>query len=167
MITVRVYSNQPSVSLEIDGNFFATLEGHTIFEFLSVPLHLGITTVTAYAGSCTDTVSWTRVDKPNADYIYVDPNPGFNVKNWFTLGQSEEDLFPQDRYSLMDTIGDLMAEPHAAELIEAYLPQLKDNPMLKKAKAFTLFKIVNRMSGSFDESIVQELNQKLKEIPKN
>ena len=167
VITVRVYSNQPSVSLEIDGNFFATLEGHTIFEFLSVPLHLGITTVTAYAGSCTDTVSWTRVDKPNADYIYVDPNPGVNVKNWFTLGQSEEDLFPQDRYSLMDTIGDLMAEPHAAELIEAYLPQLKDNPMLKKAKAFTLFKIVNRMSGSFDESIVQELNQKLKEIPKN
>ena len=106
------------------------------------------------------------MDTPNTDYAYIDPNPGFNVKNWFTLGQSEEDLFPQDRYSLMDTIGDLMAEPRAVKLIGEYLPQLKDNPMLEKAKAFTLFKIVNRMSGSFDETVVQELNQKLKELPK-
>lgn len=166
VITVRVYSNQPSVSLEVDGTPFASLEGNAVFEFQNVPLHAGVTTVTARAGNCTDIVSWTRVDTPNTDYAYIDPNPGFNVKNWFTLGQSEEDLFPQDRYSLMDTIGDLMAEPRAVKLIGEYLPQLKDNPMLEKAKAFTLFKIVNRMSGSFDETVVQELNQKLKELPK-
>lgn len=165
-ITVRVYSNLPEVSLQVDGKLFAKKKGKTVFEFHDVPLHKGVTTVVAYAGNCTDSVCWTQVDSPNSEYIYVDPNPGFNVKNWFTLGQREEDLFPTDRYSLMDSLGDLMSEPQAVELIEAYLPQLRGNPMLKKAKRFTLFKILNRSSGSFDEDIIRELNQKLNHIPK-
>ena len=165
-MTVRIYTNQPHVTLEVEGAFFAEQDGQTVFVFENVPLHAGENTVTAHAGSCTDTVTWTRVDAPNLDYTYVDPNPGFNVKNWFTPGQGEGDLFPEDRFSLMDSIGDLMDNPQAAELIETYLPQLKNNAAMKVAKMFSLFEILNHMSSSFDEDTVQELNQKLTELHK-
>lgn len=66
----------------------------------------------------------------------------------------------------MDSIGDLMDNPQAAELIETYLPQLKNNAAMKVAKMFSLFEILNHMSSSFDEDTVQELNQKLTELHK-
>ena len=59
-----------------------------------------------------------------------------------------------------------MSEPQAAELIETYLPQLKNNTLLKVAKMFSLFEILNHMSSSFDEDTVQELNKKLTELHK-
>lgn len=165
-MTVRVYTNQPHVALEVNGALFAQQDGQTVFVFEDVPLRDGENTVTAHAGNCADTVVWTRVDTPNPDYVYVDPNPGFNVKNWFTLGQREEDLFPEDCYSLMDSIGDLTDNPQTAELLETCLPQLKNNNLLKVAKTFSLFEIVNHMSSSFDEDAVQELNRKLTAIRK-
>lgn len=132
-MTVRIYTNQPHVTLEVDGAFFAEQDGQTVFVFEEVPLHAGENTMTAHVGNCTDTVTWTRVDTTNPDYTYVDPNPGFNVKNWFTPGQGEGGLFPEDRFSLMDSIGNLMDNPQAAELIETYLPQLKNNTVMKVA----------------------------------
>lgn len=165
-MTVRIYTNQPHVKLEVNGEFFAEQDSRTVFVFENVPLRSGENTVTAYAGDCTDTVTWTRVDAPNPDYTYIDPNPGFNVKNWFTSGSGEGNLFPEDRFSLMDSIGDLMSEPQAAELIETYLPQLKNNTLLKVAKMFSLFEILNHMSSFFDEDTVQELNKKLTELHK-
>lgn len=165
-ITVKVYSNQPSVELEVNGRPFAARSDSTVFVFENVPLQPGENTVTARADAQSDTVVWERVDQPEQSYIYVDPNPGYNVKNWFTLGQTEEDLFPADRYSLMDTMTDLTAEPRCVELIQEYLPAVAANERFKKAGSFTLFKIVNRMSGSFDEDTVQQLNRRLNEIPK-
>lgn len=67
----------------------------------------------------------------------------------------------------MDTVGDLLDEPRATALIEEYLPELKESPVFKKEKAFTLFKIVNRKSSVFDEELVRELNEKLKQISKS
>lgn len=165
-IAVKVYSNQPSVALEVNGRPFAVRSGRTVFTFENVPLQPGENTVTARAGASADTVVWERVDRPEQSYIYVDPNPGYNVKNWFTLGQTEEDLFPADRYSLMDTMADLTAQPQCMERILEYLPALGKDERLRKASSFTLFKIVNRMSGSFDEKRVQELNRRLNKIPK-
>lgn len=166
-ITVRVYSNLKKVCLEVDGKYFEEKEGAGVFEFFNVPLHAGKNKVTARNGNCTDTVTWTLVESPNPQDTYIDPNPDYNVKNWFTLNQSEEELFPKDRYSLMDTVGDLLDEPRATALIEEYLPELKESPVFKKEKAFTLFKIVNRKSSVFDEELVRELNEKLKQISKS
>ena len=87
-------------------------------------------------------------------------------EHYRALGQSEEDLFPADRYSLMDTMGDLLAIPQTAELIRQACPALWDDPRLLGAKSFTLFKLVNRLSGSFPEDTVKELNRKLGEIAK-
>ena len=165
-ITVRVYSNAKEVALTVNGEAFQTKSGDKVFVFEHVPLKMGENTVTAAAGEVADTVIWNRTEQPNPAYTYVDPNPGYNVKNWFTLGQSEEDLFPADRYSLMDTMGDLLANPQTAELIRQACPALWDDPRLLGAKSFTLFKLVNRLSGSFPEDTVKELNRKLGEIAK-
>lgn len=165
-ITVKVYSNCSEVSLEVNGEAFGTAAGSRVFVFENVPLQAGENTVIARSGDCVDTVVWEKVEQPEQSYIYVDPNPGFNVANWFTLGESEEDLFPEDKYSLMDTLKDLTANPETMALITGDLPQLVSHPMFQKAGSFTLMKIVNRMSGMFDEDVVQALNRKLNKISK-
>lgn len=165
-ITVRIYSNCTSVELIVNGSVFSEQTGQYVFEFPNVPLTSGLNTIVARSKTAEDSVNWNRVETPNAAYTYSDPNPGYNVQNWFTLGETEQDLFPEDRYSLMDSLDDLMKNPEAFALMQEFLPQLFGNQKLMKAKSFTLFKIVNRMSGSFDEEIVQELNNRLRQIKK-
>lgn len=165
-IKVTVYSNQAEVQLTVNGERLPAQRGKTRFEF-DVPLRPGENIVTACAAGQQDRVVWNRVEQPNPAYTYHDPNPGYNVKNWFTLGQTEQDLFPADRYSLMDTIADLLAEPRAVETIQAMMPGLVDDPRIAKAGAFTLFKLLNRTSGQHPEALVQELNRALNGIKKN
>ena len=66
--TVKVYSNEPSVTLYVDGKQFAkqTREDH-VFTF-NVPLS-GDIRVEAVAGEQRDSAAFRKVDKPNPDYV--------------------------------------------------------------------------------------------------
>ena len=63
---VKVYSNQPQVTLLANGREIATKQGDKVFTF-TVPLQ-GEVKLEAVAGDCTDTASIRRVDKPNPAY---------------------------------------------------------------------------------------------------
>ena len=108
----------------------------------------------------------TRVAEPERSYIYDNPNPGFNVENWFTLENGEEELFPEDRFSIMDEMGDLKAAPEAWALLEKEVPQITGDPRSGKMPRMSLLRIINRISGQFEEEFVKELNRKLNEISK-
>ena len=56
---IKVYSNQPEVTLFVDGTAFATVSGKTIFKF-QVPI-TGTHTITAKADSCEDSITIRRV----------------------------------------------------------------------------------------------------------
>ena len=113
-----------------------------------------------------DEITLTRVAEPEKSYIFVDPNPEINVKNWFTMGQSEDDLFPEGRFSIMDDIGDLRANIEAWALLEQETPQITGDERAKKMTTMPLLRIINRMGGVFGEDFVKELNKKLGQISK-
>ena len=60
---IKVYSNQPRVTLFVDGKEFAAQDGDRIFKF-TVPIS-GTHEIKAVAGGCTDCMTITKADKPN------------------------------------------------------------------------------------------------------
>lgn len=59
---VKVYSNQPEVSLYVNGELYQTLKGDKVFLFEQVPLFDGFTCLTACAGECSDTMTLEKVE---------------------------------------------------------------------------------------------------------
>ena len=164
--TIKIYSNQPQVTLYCDGILFAEQHGDKIFVFENVPLHTGENFFAATAGELRDEMTLTQVAEPEKSYIYDNPNPGFNVENWFTLEQGEENLFPTDRFSIMDEIGELAACPEAWALLEQEVPMITGDPRGLSMPRMSLLRIINRISSQFTEDFVKDLNRKLNTIPK-
>ena len=76
--TVKVYSNQPEVSLYKDGQLVETKRGEKVFEF-RVSLDPE-TRFEAKAGACTDSAVLHKVDTPNPDYVLKGKSS--NSANW-------------------------------------------------------------------------------------
>ena len=68
-IEVKVYSNQKTVALFVDGQKIAEQTGEHVFTF-KVPLN-GEVKLQAVAGECIDTASFRKVDTPNPGYKLV------------------------------------------------------------------------------------------------
>ena len=164
--TIKVYSNVNTVELIVNGQKYGSLCGSRVFTFEDVPLTTGENVICAIAGGLCDEMVISKTDKPEESYIFVDPNPEFNVKNWFTPGQSEEDLFPENSYSIMDRMGVLMSNPEVWALLEEKIPQVVTNPRARLNVNMTLLRAINFMSGQFQEEYIIELNRKLNAIAK-
>lgn len=164
--TIKVYSNQPEVTLEVNGKTFGSLVGERVFTFEQVPMNLGENSIRVFAGVLQDEITIIGVNQPDESYIYHDPNPEFNVKNWFTMGQSKEELFPENYFSIMDEMGTLSANQEAWALLEQEVPQVTENPRAKTMPSITLLRVINRMSGLFEEEFIKQLNLKLNQISK-
>lgn len=104
---VKVYSNQPQVTLLVDGHVFATLADNRVFKF-SVPI-TGDHMIEAKAGDNVDTIAVRKVDKPNPAYSFGRVG---GVANWF-----DEADFDSACYSIRDTMGTLMQNPATAEIV--------------------------------------------------
>ena len=159
--TIKVYSNQDEVTLWANGAMIATSVGKAVFVFSNVPLQPGENTIHAVAGDHSDEIILNRVEKPETSYVFIDPNPGIDVANWFTLGQSQDDLFPADRYSIMDEMGDLVKNEQVWALLEREIPQIARDPRTKAIKQMTLLTILNWAKGQFTEDQVKKLNSEL------
>lgn len=163
-IDIKVYSNLSPVRLYVNGMFVGEQSGNRMFMFLGIRLLEGENRIEVRSGGFHDEMILTKVMEPVAEYTYVDPNPGFNVKNWF-LKDSEE-LNPDACYSLWDTVGDLKNNRETWELLKAELPGLWDDPTFEKRDQYVLFKLINRASSRFEESAVRQVNEKLMRIGK-
>ncbi|MBW3088757.1 hypothetical protein KIH77_08460 [Bifidobacterium sp. 82T24] len=126
-IDVKVYSNQPSVSLVVDGRPFATLEAPAqpdphVFVFRDVPLADGYTRVEAHAGDVSDSTSWRKVAEPYEPYTFVDPEGGNIVMNWFDDVSADEGLpvdapYDESHYSVHDTVSTILDNPEASATV--------------------------------------------------
>lgn len=164
-IAVKIYSNQPEVTLSVNGA--ASLSGivkNGICIFPEVPLQEDANVVTAAAGECRDQAVFHKVAEADRTYVFVDPNPGINVRNWFTKEQGEIDLFPEDRYSILDTIGTLLENPQAWAIVKEMAPAATERAV--PGSEVTLLWVVNKMRARFSEADIKELNQKLIMIEK-
>ena len=66
-IKIKVYSNQPTVTLKVNGKELASSQGKDHVFTFRVPLE-GEVKVEAVAGKCRDKAVFTHVDTPNPDY---------------------------------------------------------------------------------------------------
>ena len=167
-IRVKVYSNQKEVMLTAGGNAYRAESDNGIFFFHDIPLVMGENLMTAESGDCADHAVFVREAEPEASYTFVDPNPEINVRNWFLDEQEQEKMFPEEYCSVMDPVSDLVKNPQAMEVIEAWSMKLADGMRSRKA-TMPLYRIINFMRAEFKEEQVKELNQsltKIKKLPK-
>ncbi len=163
---IKVYSNQPAVTLCVDGKEFARQEGHRVFKF-QVPIS-GEHTIQACAGDCHSVILVRKVSAPNPAYTL----PGrAAVVNWFDQGENDPTCF-----SVNDKLGELQAHPKAGAIVGQMMAQgaasrgdvadaVKDNPGLVRMMArMTLISLL-KQGGAAKEQI-EQLNRVLQTIKK-
>lgn len=164
---IKVYSNQPEVSLYVDGRLLAVQTGKTVFKF-QVPI-IGEHSIEACSGSACAVMQVRKADAPNSDYVL----PGrAAVVNWFDQGETDPTCF-----SVNDKLGEIQAHPQAGPIISQMMSKgaesrgdvataVKDNPgLVRMMGRMTLLSLL-KQSGADAES-VQQLNRVLQGIKKS
>ena len=105
---VKVYSNQDTVTLTLDGQVFETQVADKVFRF-NVPI-VGDHQITASSGTFADQIQIRRVSEPNPAYSAI----GGEVINWF---DKPEEMQREGFYSIFDTIADMKQSPEAAQIV--------------------------------------------------
>lgn len=166
---IKVYSNEQSVTLFVDGVERETSEGSKVFKF-KVPI-TGTHKIRAVSGTCEDEITVKKVEKSNPDYIF---NKQGDVVNWF-----DRDDFKADHYSISDTLGELAQNEMANAIVQRLMAQasasrgdvaesVKDNPALQRMmQRMTLVSLLKQAGDAVSEEQMKALNDALQKIPKN
>ena len=120
---IKVYSNQDTVVLYVNGKEVGQQTAHRVFKF-NVALEEGFNTILAVAGDVKDSITLEKVEK-EPDYYTL---PEFNerqegVANWFKqVGSLDLDLkapmeFPEGYYSIKDNMEEVSKSPEAFALV--------------------------------------------------
>ncbi len=118
---IRVYSNQPSVTLYLNGKQIGTQVAKKVFVF-EVALDEGFNTVLAVAGDVKDSMTIEKVEKEPSVYVLPEVNErAEGVANWFELA-GDLDLkapmeFPEGKYSIKDSMEEIGKSPEAIEVV--------------------------------------------------
>ena len=163
MTAVTVYSNQPDVTLYINGERFSELIGRHVFTF-TVP-NEGETELCAVAGDCRDTIRIRKVAEPNPSYSL----PEQEIVNWL-----DREVLPQPAgfCSIYDTIGTITESADGLALVEDMMNEGNgtnihvpfDAAMRKMMQNETLASIVIRKSKGDPKDALKTLNAKLNRI---
>ena len=166
---IKVYSNEQSVTLFVDGVERETSEGSKVFKF-KVPI-TGTHKIRAVSGTCEDEITVKKVQKSNQDYIF---NKQGDVVNWF-----DRDDIKADHYSISDTLGELAQNEMANVIVQRLMAQasasrgdvaesVKDNPALQRMmQRMTLVSLLKQAGDAVSEEQMKALNDALQKIPKN
>ena len=176
---IKVYTNQPEVTLYVGGKKFATKQGKYVFEF-EVPLKLlGKTAVKAVNGNLTDEAEFRRVSKPCKEYAFKKEETG--VVNWFEKdGVKYEFKYPEGMFSIRDKLGVIMANPEGEALIMRLidravaemkargeeLPFQPSKSLFRLAGSMTIERIAGMAGGKITPEILYHVNEELNKIPK-
>ena len=174
---IKVYSNQPEVSLFVDGSLVETKTGNRIFTF-QVPIS-GEHTIEARCKMEADTVGLDVYDKITIQKV-TDSDASYQmikreeVVNWF----DKEELDPAC-YSIQDTMGEVMATSAGAAIIGRMMEKARasrgdvaqsasDNPVLQKMLAkMTIQNILKQAGDAISGDEIRSLNAALQKIRKS
>ena len=173
---IRVYSNQPSVALYLNGKLADEKSADKVFVF-RVALEEGQNIVTAVSRGLKDSITLEKVEKEPDIYVLPEVNErAEGVANWFKLA-GDLDLkapmeFPEGKYSIRDTLEEISKCPEAfaivAEAVKLAM-NMKINPgqgMWDMMKSMNLEKIGEMAGSMVPEGFVESLNAKLIKIEK-
>ena len=174
---IRVYSNLPTVTLYLNGEKVGEQTAEKVFVF-EVALADGFNTIVAEAGDQKDTMTLEKVEKEPSIYVLPEVNErAEGVANWFkTVGDLDLKApmeFPEEMYSIKDTMEELAKNKEALEIAaKAYKLTMNmtvrpGEGMWDMLKSMTLEK-VGEMAGSLaPEGFMESINAKLIKIKKN
>ena len=166
---IKVYSNQSTVTLYMDGVEVGTVEADKVFKW-SVKI-TGEHTFTAKSGNLSDTMTIRKVAEPNMSYC---KNPEA-VVNWF---DKEEISQPEGYFSIYDTMGEVQANPAAAAVlapiqekaVSAYGDVAKNiklpESILKAMARMTVEAQLKQMGSLVTPDVLLEINNKLNRVKK-
>lgn len=162
-VTIKVYSNQPEITIEVGKKEYksAVINGSAVFK--NIPLEMGENKVAARAGAAADETVFIRQESADESYVYVDQNPGLNVRNWFLDEQSEAELFLEGYLSIRNTINDLLASREAAAVIARRMPDVSED-IRDMAGTFSLEDFFKYTKPDYTEEEIKALNAELTKI---
>ncbi len=173
---IRVYSNQPSVALYLNGSLVEEKTADKVFVF-TVSLREGQNMLLAAAGDVKDSITLEKVEKEPAIYVLPEVNArAEGVANWFsTVGDLDLKApmeFPEGKYSVRDTMEEFAKSPEAMQIISKAV-KLATNfdivpgeGMWDMMKAMSPQAMMGMMSGLVPDGFLESLNDKLIQIDK-
>ena len=166
---VKVYSNQPEVTLLVDGREFAMQTGDKIFRF-QVPI-TGVHTIEARSGELSDTMTIRKVDKPNPDYSVT----GSEVVNWF---DRPDELERAGYYSILDSMEAIKQSPAGAALLARMMAKVTASygdvaksvtlpaAVQRQMDKMPLQSLLKQAGKAVTPEMAQRLNNALNQIPR-
>ena len=167
---IKVYSNQDTVVLYVNGKEVGQQTAHRVFKF-NVALNEGFNTIVAVAGDVKDSITLEKVAEEPGYYTL----PEFNerqegVANWFkqvgSMDLTAPMEFPEGYYSVKDTMEDL-AKNEEALALAAKAVKLATNfdikpgvgmwDMMKKMTPEAMGSMISGMPEGFIESLNAQL----------
>ena len=167
---IKVYSNQDTVVLYVNGKEVGQQTAHRVFKF-NVALNEGFNTIVAVAGDVKDSITLEKVAEEPGYYTL----PEFNerqegVANWFkqigSMDLTAPMEFPEGYYSVKDTMEDL-AKNEEALALAAKAVKLATNfdvkpgvgmwDMMKKMTPEAMSNMISGMPEGFIESLNAQL----------
>ena len=172
---IKVYSNQDTVVLYVNGKEVGQQTAHRVFKF-NAALNEGFNTIVAVAGDVKDSITLEKVAEEPGYYTL----PEFNerqegVANWFkqvgSMDLTASMEFPEGYYSVKDTMEDL-AKNEEALALAAKAVKLATNFDIKPGvgmwdmmKKMTPEAMSNMISG-MPEGFIESLNAQLIKVKK-
>jgi beta-galactosidase len=165
--TVKVYSNEPIVTLYVNGNAFKTIHGHRIFVFENIPLQKD----TVISASSSDSDSYDEmtlqyVVKEEKSYQYPRKHQG-NVANWFAENVGKNQISQDGYYSVNDRIMDLLNNEKTIKVLEEYMPDVIHDERTKIYGGMTLLRVIDRSHTVLSRQQIKTLNDTLNKIQKS
>jgi len=166
---IKVYTNQPSVELYLNGKKVGEAEAVDHICKFEVALAEGFNVFKAVAGSVKDTMTIEKVEAEPEIYTLPQTDDGNEgAANWFTaVGDVElEDNspmeFPEGKLSIKSTIGDIYKNEAAWEFFSKLTGGKlgPDMPMWGMMQNFNLETMMTMM-GNAPESALKSINKQL------
>lgn len=174
---IRVYSNQPSVTLYLNGEKVEEQSADKVFVF-QVALAEGFNTLLAVAGEVKDTMTLEKVEKEPSIYVLPEVNErAEGVANWFkSVGSMDLTApmeFPEGMYSIKDSLEELAKSPEALALAAKAIKltmNMTVSPgegMWDMMKGMSLDRLGELAGSLAPEGFMESLNAQLIKIKKN
>lgn len=173
---IRVYSNQPTVALYLNGELLEEKTADKVFVFTAV-LKDGFNTIVADAGMVKDSMTLEKVETEPAIYVLPEfSERAEGVANWFQLA-GDLDLkapleFPEGKYNVKDTMEEIAKSPEALEIVAKAIKlamNMKVEPgvgMWDMMKTMTPEKAIEMGGSLMPDGFLETLNAQLIKIDK-
>jgi beta-galactosidase len=174
---IKIYTNCDEVELIYGKHIEKTLvgESRTVI-FRNLPVQSGMNKMLVRGKTDEDNVIYTDqaifVGVSQANPSYTGPEAkGSVVANWFTLPDMEDTEagkleFPEDRYSIKDSVGELIENPETKVIMHRYLGKVEEQPMFGMMEGMNIELLADMDSETFSEILLFQLNSNLNKVKK-